>query len=76
MLEPGWPRVVEVGERPLAELGGIEAGRIEPAVAEADELPRGPGDDLALLVGPEAPWQSTQEFLASIDDNLTQEMNQ
>jgi isocitrate dehydrogenase len=32
--------------------------------------------DLALLVGPEAPWQSTQEFLASIDDNLTQEMNQ
>jgi isocitrate dehydrogenase len=32
--------------------------------------------DLALLVGPEEPWQSTQEFLASIDDNLTQEMNQ
>jgi isocitrate dehydrogenase len=32
--------------------------------------------DLALLVGPDQPWQSTQEFLASIDDNLTQEMNQ
>ena len=31
--------------------------------------------DLALLVGPEQPWQTTQEFLASIDDNLTQEMN-
>jgi isocitrate dehydrogenase len=31
--------------------------------------------DLALLVGPEQPWQSTQEFLASIDDNLKQEMN-
>jgi isocitrate dehydrogenase len=26
--------------------------------------------DLALLVGPEQPWQSTQEFLASIDENL------
>jgi isocitrate dehydrogenase len=32
--------------------------------------------DLALLVGPEQKWQTTQEFLASIDDNLTQEMNQ
>ncbi len=32
--------------------------------------------DLALLVGPDQPWQTTQEFLASIDDNLTQEMNQ
>jgi isocitrate dehydrogenase len=32
--------------------------------------------DLALLVGPEQTWQTTQEFLASIDDNLTQEMNQ
>ncbi|HWD11443.1 MAG TPA: NADP-dependent isocitrate dehydrogenase [Solirubrobacteraceae bacterium] len=26
--------------------------------------------DLALLVGPEQPWQSTQEFLAAIDENL------
>jgi isocitrate dehydrogenase len=26
--------------------------------------------DLALLVGPEQPWQTTQEFLASIDENL------
>jgi isocitrate dehydrogenase len=31
--------------------------------------------DLALLVGPDQPWQTTQEFLASIDDNLSQEMN-
>ncbi|HXQ00798.1 MAG TPA: NADP-dependent isocitrate dehydrogenase [Solirubrobacteraceae bacterium] len=31
--------------------------------------------DLALLVGPEQQWQSTQEFLGSIDDNLKQEMN-
>jgi isocitrate dehydrogenase len=32
--------------------------------------------DLALLVGADQEWQTTQEFLASIDENLTQEMNQ
>ena len=26
--------------------------------------------DLAVIIGPEQPWQSTQEFLASIDENL------
>jgi isocitrate dehydrogenase len=26
--------------------------------------------DLALLVGPDQPWQTTQEFLASIDENM------
>jgi isocitrate dehydrogenase len=26
--------------------------------------------DLALLVGPDQEWQSTQEFLSSIDENL------
>jgi isocitrate dehydrogenase len=26
--------------------------------------------DLALLVGPDQPWETTQEFLASIDENL------
>jgi isocitrate dehydrogenase len=26
--------------------------------------------DLALLVGPEQEWQTTEEFLASIDENL------
>ncbi len=31
--------------------------------------------DLALLVGPDQEWQSTQEFLDSIDENLKQEMN-
>jgi isocitrate dehydrogenase len=31
--------------------------------------------DLALLVGPDQAWQTTQEFLASIDENLKQEMN-
>ncbi len=30
--------------------------------------------DLALLVGPDAPWQNTQEFLAAIDENLKQAM--
>jgi isocitrate dehydrogenase len=31
--------------------------------------------DLALLVGPAQQWQTTEEFLSSIDDNLKQEMN-
>jgi isocitrate dehydrogenase len=31
--------------------------------------------DLALLVGPQQQWQTTQEFLGSIDENLKQEMN-
>jgi isocitrate dehydrogenase len=31
--------------------------------------------DLALLVGPDQPWQTTQEFLAAIDQNLKQEMS-
>jgi len=31
--------------------------------------------DLALLVSPDQQWQTTQEFLTSIDDNLEQEMN-
>jgi isocitrate dehydrogenase len=30
--------------------------------------------DLALLVGPDQEWQTTQEFLASIDQNLQQAM--
>ena len=31
--------------------------------------------DLALLVGDEQEFQITQEFLASIDENLQKEMN-
>ncbi len=31
--------------------------------------------DLALLVGPDQEWQTTEQFLASIDENLKQEMN-
>ena len=30
--------------------------------------------DLALLVGPEQPWQTTEEFLSSVDANLQQAM--
>ena len=30
--------------------------------------------DLALLVGPDQPWQTTQEFLSSIDENLQKAM--
>jgi isocitrate dehydrogenase len=30
--------------------------------------------DLSLLISPEQPWQTTQEFLASIDENLQKAM--
>ncbi len=30
--------------------------------------------DLALLISPDAPWQTTQDFLASIDENLRKAM--
>jgi isocitrate dehydrogenase len=30
--------------------------------------------DLALLIGPDQPWQTTQDFLASIDANLQKAM--
>jgi isocitrate dehydrogenase len=30
--------------------------------------------DLALLISKDAPWQNTQEFLASIDENLRKAM--
>ncbi len=32
--------------------------------------------DLALLVGPEQEFQTTQQFLAAIDENLQKEMDQ
>ncbi len=31
--------------------------------------------DLALLIGPDQPWQTTEEFLASIDENLRSAMS-
>jgi isocitrate dehydrogenase len=27
--------------------------------------------DLAMLVGPDQPWQTTEEFLATLDTNLS-----
>ena len=30
--------------------------------------------DLALLIGPDQPWLTTQDFLAKIDENLKREM--
>jgi isocitrate dehydrogenase len=30
--------------------------------------------DLAMLIGPDQPWQTTQDFLASIDTNLQKAM--
>ena len=31
--------------------------------------------DLALLIGPDTPWLTTQEFLAALDENLKRAMN-
>jgi isocitrate dehydrogenase len=30
--------------------------------------------DLALLIGPDTPWLTTEEFLTAIDDNLQKAM--
>jgi hypothetical protein len=49
--EPGRALVVEVREGALRELGLAEAERVQPAVAEEDELRRDRGDRLALGVG-------------------------
>jgi hypothetical protein len=49
--EPGGALVVEVGEGALREVGGVEAGRVEPAVAELDEAAGGLPYSLALLGG-------------------------
>jgi len=42
VAEPGGALVVEVGEGALREVGGVDAGRVEPAVAELDEAAGGP----------------------------------
>ena len=47
--EPGGALVVEVGEGALREVGGVDAGRVEPAVAELDEAAGGLPYSLALL---------------------------
>jgi len=45
------------------------AGTLERVCVETVESGR-MTKDLALLIGPDQEWQTTQEFLASIDDNL------
>jgi hypothetical protein len=47
--EPGGTLVVEVGEGAPREVGGVEAGRVEPAVAELDEATAGLPYPAALL---------------------------
>jgi hypothetical protein len=49
--EPGWPQVVKVRQGSALEFLLSEAGRVEPAVAQADELAGGRGDRIALLIG-------------------------
>jgi len=53
----GTPRVSEFAER-------LERVCIE--TVESGSMTK----DLALLIGPDQPWQTTQQFLASIDENL------
>jgi isocitrate dehydrogenase len=57
----GTPAVSEFAEK-LEQVcvGTVEAGHMTK--------------DLAVLVGPDQQWQTTQEFLTSIDDNLKREM--
>ncbi len=53
----GTPAVTDFARDPRA---GVHRDRREGKMTK----------DLALLVGPDQPWQTTQEFLASIDENL------
>ena len=41
VVEPGGALVVEVGEGAFREVGGVEVGRVKPAVAELDEAAGG-----------------------------------
>ena len=60
VVEPGGAQVVEVGKGSLLEFGGIEAGRVEPAVAELDEAAGGLPYSLALLVGGAWEWEGLE----------------
>ena len=44
--EPGGTLIIEVGEGAVFQLGGIDVGRVEPDVAQADEFAGGVGDSL------------------------------
>ena len=50
VCEPRRPLVVEVRQGAFREFGFAEVGRVEPAVAKADELAGGRADRLALPV--------------------------
>jgi isocitrate dehydrogenase len=71
-----WTRALEARGRmdgtPAVSKFGETLERMCVQTVESGKMTK----DLALLVGPEQTWQTTEEFLASIDDNLKQEMNQ
>jgi isocitrate dehydrogenase len=65
-----WTRALSARGRMDGTPGVVDfADTLERVCVEAVESGR-MTKDLALLVGPEQPWQTTQEFLASIDENL------
>ena len=61
MLRPAWPELLGCYGL-LACLALVLAGRPKPLAALLTSL--------ALLVGPDQPFQTTEEFLASLDENL------
>jgi isocitrate dehydrogenase len=71
-----WTRALEARGRmdgtPAVSKFGETLERMCVQTVESGKMTK----DLALLIGPEQAWQTTEEFLASIDDNLEQEMNQ
>ena len=59
VVEPGGSLVVEVGEGPFVEFGGIEAGRVEPAVAEFNEPAGRLPDPISAVVNWPVPWAAS-----------------
>src|ERR1035437_8201376 len=65
-----WTRgLMHRGKMDATPAGGAFAETLERVCVETVESGK-MTKDLALLVGPDQPWQTTQEFLASIDENL------
>ena len=48
----------------------LAAGRVVIETVESGKMTK----DLALLVGKDTPYQTTEEFLATLDENLQQKM--
>jgi len=65
-----WTRGLEargrMDETPLLSEFAQTLERVCVQTVEAGKMTK----DLALLIGPDEPWQTTEEFLASIDENL------